>query len=310
METFPSSRPQSIALIEFDGPAMRYAGVRTDVGNLSFFRFGVCEFDFDVEVALLEKNLADKESADSAHQETIAQALEEVFGEVALTEMRVVVHPGKTLACYSLTPLNADQAGLDIQFREEVALLADVAEPDLQAVTATPSTKTEVLGTPHRWHHLLYMEPATWGRIKGLAARCGVETVRVVDSSISASAVTAESDDSEGVTLRVGIYPGRTEVSVRQGGHWLRSHHGAVDSSEDIAYYALDLLRQVGFLGEDVQFFEFYGSEADARRLDLLASFFPVEPRRIDRFDGIGENITIPEEEVGAFVPLMGAVTL
>lgn len=310
MEIPYTSGGRSIALIELDGPAIRYAGVRTDVGSFSLFRLGVCEFDFDVESVLFGDEQPNGDAGEAAHKKTLTRALDDVFGGTTLSEMRVVVHPGRAIGCYSLTPLEADQQARDLQFREEISLLADVADLDRQAVTVTPATKAEIFGAPHRWHHLLYVEPATWGRVKGLGAQLGLETVRVIDSSIAAAEIKTGPETSDSVSLFVGVYPGRTEISARMGGRWLRSHHGAIDTPEDIAYYALDLLRQVGFLGEDVNFFGFYGKEIHTQRLDLLASFFSVEPRRLDPFDGVRENVAVPEEEAGAFVPLVGAAGL
>lgn len=314
MEISHTPSPQSIALIEFDGTAMRYAGVRTEDQISSFFRLGVCEFGVDVEGAFFGGDPArgEKEASDADALEGVSRAIDDVFGDEEISVMRVVVHPqsSRTICFYSVAPLDAPRDVLDARFRWEVGLFAEVSYPDPRAVTVTPAEKTEILGVPHRRHHLLYVEPAIWSRLQGVAGEQRVEAVQVVDSSIAASARVAEVSAPDSVEVLVGVYPGRTEVGVRKGGRWMRSRHGAVDTSEDIAYHALNLLRQVGCLGEDVRFFGYYGSDIEMERLDLLSSFFPVKPRRVDPFGRIEGNVAVPDKEVGAFVPLVGAARL
>lgn len=300
--------------IELVGRSLRYAEAELGASP-RLLRMGVCDFEFDVDAAVLEV-------AGPAYLDTVATALREIFAGSQATRLQVAVHPWHATSFFAPLPVGMAATGKFEQLRQEAAMLADsrVARP--VRVTASP-VRMESLSDGRRfhWHHVLGLAESVHARAAHLAKRVGkrgehefVDAAGAVAGVVarlrSASDRVTEVENPGAVlyTLAFGLYGNRVEVSVCRGAAWHFSHWVEVTEAADAAYFTVALLDRIGVPADRVGSLFLYGDAAGRELLSGVEDLLEKEARPLDAFPLFrrDQNQTDPMA-LAAFAPCIGA---
>jgi hypothetical protein len=308
------------AVAALRGRALRYAEVeRPAHGAPRLRRLGTCDFDVDVEDAVMGPGSAEGLDA-------VGAALREVFRESAPRILAVIARPTTLVSFFSPLPEGLGAPARYEQLRQEAALLADVSSAQPVRIRAMP-VRTEALPTGvHRWHHVVHVSETVHARLTLLARGLGAGTYDLHDSTQTAAAVAHALLDQEladgnprdparPFALAVGSYGDFAEFSLsRDPGAgdrpvWHFGLHAPSGAPEDAAYFALSMLQRLSVTPEEVGRLFVYGDDLDVDRLTVLGSLLGGDAIPLDPLPLFGRRPEgVDPAVLAAFAPCLGAV--
>ncbi|NNF59528.1 MAG: hypothetical protein HKN04_14930 [Rhodothermaceae bacterium] len=304
----------TLTAIALRGPALHYAEVIQDPdGTQALRRLGVCDFDFNVDEAVLGLT-------GPTHLDVVIEAVKDVFRVSTAKTLLVAVHPTGLPSFFSPLPEGLAPPQRYEQLRQEAALLADVSATQPVRIRAVP-VRTETLvieqvPAAHRWHHVLHVPEPVHARLALIGKALGVGTYDLVDSTQAAAAVVRALDarspipmDAQPFTLALGAYPSHVEMAVVHGGAWYHGHHGPIGAPEDAAYFAAAMLERVGLSTEKIGRFVLYGEMPNPEHYLLLADLLGCMPQLLDPLAVYNRTPAGADPAaLAAYVPCLGAV--
>ncbi|HYE95418.1 MAG TPA: hypothetical protein VD962_04365 [Rubricoccaceae bacterium] len=303
--------PATHAALALAGRTLRYAEVeREGSGPGHLRRLGACEFDFDVDHAVLG-------GAGPTYLETVSTAVCEVFARTTARVLTVVAPPSALVGFSTPLPDGLPAVQRYEQLRQEAALLADVSPTQPARIRAAPVRVERLPSGPHVWHHVLHVPEMVHARLVLLGRSLGMGAYDLVEATRAAAAVirTAVAGTEVGeegppqYELVVGLWGGRAEFALCRQGAWYAGHHGPAHTSEDATYFALAMLERMRVSPVHLRRLFVYGDEAAPARFSLLADFLGLQAELLDPLALFGRrppNAT--PAALSAYAPCIGAL--
>ncbi len=309
------------AVAALRGRALRYAEVErpNDGSAPRLRRLGTCDFDVDVEEAVLGNDGAEGLDA-------VGAALREVFRESAPRVLTIVARPAALVSFFTPLPDGLAAPARYEQLRQEAALLADVTTAQPVRIRAVP-VRTEILPLgPRRWHHVLHVSEPVHARITLLARGLGAGTYDLVDATQTvasvARAVIADAraagevaDPARPYSLVIGSYAGEAEFSLLRDAvddgqpAWHFGLHAAAETPEDAAYFGLTMLDRLSVTPEEVGRLLVYGDRIDPDMRAALGELLGSAALPLDPLPLFGRRPEgVDAAALAAFAPCLGAV--
>ena len=309
------------AVAALRGRTLRYAEVErpSDGSAARLRRLGTCDFDVDVEDAVLGPDGAEGLDA-------VGAALKEVFRESAPRVLAVVARPAALVSFFSPLPEGLAAPARYEQLRQEAALLADVSTAQPVRIRAVPVRTEELATGAHRWHHVVHVPESVHARITLLARGLGAGTYDLSDATQAAAsvvrAVLAEArlsgetaDPSRPYSLAIGCYDDEAEFSLsRDSGvddrpAWHFGLHAPAGAPEDAAYFALAMLERLSVAPEEVGRLFVYGDKVDHAVRSALGELLGGDAMPLDPLPLFGRRPEgVDSAVLAAFAPCLGAV--
>jgi hypothetical protein len=293
--------------IDIHGSVLRYAEVEQYGSRCRLLRLGSCVFDFDLSAEVFR-------TASPEHLETVAEALGDVFAGSVASELHVALHPPGGYAFFAPLPEALPEAEREERLRDEAAFLIGTGEA--LRVEPTPVYTEPVDGSVVAWFHVLAIPEWVHARLEQAFHALPRVHYRLV-RSMQAAANTIDrierrepADRSRApFSLAVGWYETHTEFTLCRNHRWYFSHHAAVGSPADSAYFAAMLLRRLRLAPSDVGRLFLYGSDVDPAQFSLLQTLFPVAPERLNPLQlvDLDPGSLTASFDTEAYVPCIGA---
>ncbi len=273
---------QARAGIDIFGRVMRYAEVEQYGARYRLLRLGSCDFEFDVADELFG-------AENPVHMGTIADAIRDVFHGSVADELRLAVHPPRSITFLSVTPKGATDASDAERFALEASLLDDSAPDDLYVSEERADQERLDVGDAGNERHVMALPKkihASFLRIvrdlpistaSPMSSMCGV--ARALHCLARKHSLSAP---GKPLVLAIGLYPTHLEFTVSSNGRWHFSHHTVPGNSADAVYFALALFRQLSFRPEDVGKIVVYGLVSEMAELDSMEVVFGVRAEKLD----------------------------
>lgn len=286
--------------IDIYGAALRYAEVEQHGDHYRLLRLGSCDFDFNLDHALLGD-----EDTDPGHLATVAEALGDVFEGSEAATLRITLHPPRCYSFFVPLPLDiTEEARLDRLQAEATVLVGAASKEDLHLTVDTVHTESLNGEGEVGWNHVLALPTEAHVRFKRVVETLPPASLRLMLSMHGATAaigrLARRPEATAAYTLALGWYPTHLEYSILRDGAWYFSHHTPAASPNDTTYYAISLLRRFGLTKQDVEQIYVYGEEAPP------AAFAPLERifrRSVQRLDPLGIVNLSPESFEADFNP-------
>ncbi len=281
--------------VEFLGSGMRYVEIEQSDGNYRLLRLGDCDFEFDAHQVLFG-------GGPEAYLETIAEAISEVFEGSTASIFRVAVHPPASRTFMSSIFSIAGESARKEQLVFEAALLdVDREVVALRAASGVAFSGAESGGSSHggshdieiataesvsNRNHVSHISSATHERLEDVFVRAGRENLETMSSSEAVVRVLQElslkPDQKNKSVLSVGVFENYSMYTLVREGEWLFSHQRDETDSEDVLYFAIQMLRMAREQPSDVGSVLLFGS---ANSDDLAGVFEKVITPSVDNIN-------------------------
>jgi len=300
------------ASVEVYGRIMRYAEVQGGGDTpLQLVRLGACDFDFDVAETLLGV-------ASTAHLETVATAIREIFDGSEAAKLSVAVHPWNCTSFFSPLPEGMAPSERFEQLRQEAAMLSDASVARPVRVKATP-VRIEQLpdGRKAHWHHVLRLSDSVHARLEHIAKRPGTSMQpsawphEFTDTTAAVATVVTRRPEvaDDALALAVGVYGDRAEYVLCRGSRWQFGHYAEAGALDDGPYFLAALLDRLGTKPSAVKHLFFYGDKIDATRLQGLEHILGTSAMALNPLDIFGPARSGTDPFVlASYAPVIGAL--
>ena len=289
---------------------LRYAEVERNGSDYRLLKLGSCEFDFNMAEALAS-------GAQPMYLDTLAEALNDVFGESQASDLHVIFHPSN---CYSFfTPLYVDMTEEERKRRlqDEATLLTSETGPMPLHLTAdVVHTETLDNGRVVEWFHVLGIQEQVHSQLDRILRGLPPSSYRFnLSTRGTANAIEnlARRDNVEHslespYSLAIGFYKTHIEYVICRRFRWFFSHHAASSSPADSVYFALALLRRLNLERSAVGQLYIYGEEIEAEIFSILQDVFSLTAEVLNPIDVVALDRKSPGMHFSAeaYVPCIG----
>jgi len=298
------------ASIALEGSVLSFAEIAPQATGYRLDRLGSCDFEANIGQDILG-------AAASKHLATVQEAVRDIFDQSEAASLTVVVPPTVGYEVFVPTPEGTAPEEAHALIRQDIALLAGSAKLATLEVTTEPLHTTRVadVGTV-QWYHAMAATKALRPRFEALGEALGVDTVRMLLSTRTATALmqllhrTPDGDPPAApYTLALGWYTTHVEYIVCHGDRWHYSHHTAPGTVADAAYFAISLLKRLRIPPLAVGRLYIYGTGVDLDAFGPMAKLFNTTPLCLDPLQALALDRAHLDEQFAAeaFASCIGA---
>ncbi|MEM1096829.1 MAG: hypothetical protein AAGJ10_19700 [Bacteroidota bacterium] len=298
------------ASIALEGSVLRFAEVGPQASGYRLDRLGSCDFEANIGYDILG-------AENSEHLATVQEALRDIFDQAEATSLTVVVPPTIGYEVFVPVPPGTDPEDARALIHQDIALLAGSAKLATLEVTTEPLHTTQVADVGRvQWYHAVATPKMLRTRFETLGEALGVETVRMLLSTRTATALvqllhrTPEVEPPAApYTLALGWYATHVEYIVCHGDRWHYSHHTAPGTVADAAYFAISLLKRLRIPPLAVGRLYIYGAGVDLGAFGPMARLFNTTPLSLDPLQALALDRAHLDDQfaVEAFASCIGA---
>ena len=296
------------AVLEFDGPVVRYADVERSDGRRRLARLGRRHLGGPVFDRALRDGDADALSR-------VAAVIATSFSDVRADRAVVVVHPPDVCSFFMPVASSVSGAERKRQVTHQVALLAGVRSlEDLHLRVQTVRKDRTSDGDALDWLHVLAVPAAAHTRARRLFDGVDVPAVRWMLSTEAAARTAAGMTPSDAESSRapygltVGLYRQHSEYALVRDGAWTHGHAALdVDSPQDRVYHVVALLNRLDIPLRQVGRLFAYGN-ADPDALAVFEAVVQADAERLRPFRLLSEwDDTVDPATEGEYAACIGA---
>lgn len=298
------------AAIAIQHDTLRYAEIERSDDVHHVQRLGKETFPFDLARALL------REDGDPEQTSEVTRVVNEVMGETAARELRIVVHPPDAYSFF--TPISSDVPVRDRkrQLVQQAALVTGArSEQEIRMSSQTVRTAQGGEGEPFMWVHVLAVPTPIDERMEKVTEGLPMGAYSWIVSSEAAARVTSRVERTGGsaqaalrpYTLAIGQYPTHTEYALSRNREWYHAHYAEeAHSPENRAYYAVGFLNRIDVPLNGVGRLFVYGSEVELKAYAPFESIFDREPEVLDPFRVVRNRTDRSTGKACAYAPCIG----
>jgi hypothetical protein len=298
------------ASIEFHGHVLQYAEVATrDGGSPTLLRLGSCDFEFDVEKALLGSSSEDQ-------VKTISDALEEIFSKSEAAELHIALHPSVCTSFFTPIKNGNSQEELDRMIHQNVTRVCTFDEAKPPVIETEMVRSESLLNEPMNWYHVLFVENHIALRFEHLVKRLPTSSHRYFTTTRCVATVLEHASlHSDPAILQVnpyilalGWYPTHVEYTICTEDKWMFSSFNHARYPTDSVYYILSLLQRLEISPRNIGQLFVYGTYPDTQSFIPFESLFSVELAPLNPLLAFGSSHHLSNGYAAAtYVPCIGA---